>query len=201
MRLICSKRPAVSIFLTVALLFASYGAVSADHRWFGTDGHNPSCWSSEQSVAAHAVNYQITGSIPSTWHDWIRNAAAAWTNVTTSSFKFGQVADSPNDIQVQNLGSNGGKIAQVTAVNRDSNTIFTPIIMTFNSHYSHGPTNGWDYHPQNTATHEFGHFLWLRDENTTGCEEQTMWWLIYIDETKKTTLAQHDIEGISWQYP
>lgn len=195
------RRPAVGIFLAAVLLLAAYRPVSADHHYWGTDGHNPSCWKSERAVAAHAVNYQITSSVPGTWGDWIRGAAAAWTNVSTSSFRFGQVSDSPNDIQVKNLGASNGAIAKVTVINYDSNTIFAPIVMTFNSYYSHGPANGWDYHPQNTAAHEFGHFLSLKNLTTDGCQEQTMWNSFGLDETKKMTLAQHDIEGISWQYP
>lgn len=126
-------------------------------------------------MAAHAVTYQITGPIPDTWHTWIRNAAAAWTNVSTSSFWFREVASSPNQIVLSDPGVDG-PIAQVRKRSYDSETLFAPIIMEFNRQKGHGPPPSWDYDPQTTATLEFGHFLRLIETNFLAdvCRWETM---------------------------
>jgi hypothetical protein len=64
----------------------------------------------------------------------------------------------------------------------------------------------YDFNVHNVATHEFGHFILLKDLGATGCEAQTMW-KYFVDydgpkwETSKRSLEAHDIEGAVWQAP
>lgn len=191
--------PAFHLILLIAFLVGTHGVVSADHRSYGYDLGNPGCWYSRHALAAHRAYFQITGSVPTTWHSWLTNAAATWSNVSTSSFRLDRVSSSSNQIRVANLGQ-GPKAT--TSYSRNGETMIAPNITTFNSYYRHGPFDGYDYHPQNTMTHEFGHLINLGDEYTAGCEDTTMWWdTAGVDENKKITLHFQDIEGVTWQYP
>ena len=54
---------------------------------------------------------------------------------------------------------------------------------------------------QNVATHEFGHWLQLRDLNNPGEAELTMYQPISLRETKKKTLGFGDLLGAKALYP
>jgi len=54
---------------------------------------------------------------------------------------------------------------------------------------------------QNMVTHELGHSLCLDDLDNTGDSEKTMYWVMSKGETKKRTLDQDDINGITYLYP
>ena len=54
---------------------------------------------------------------------------------------------------------------------------------------------------QNIATHELGHAVGLDDIYTSTCSEVTMYGYSTYMETKKRTLEQPDIKGISGIYP
>lgn len=189
----------------VALALAAVGALLfgnpayADHRSFGRDGHNPSCWVSSQALAAHAANYEITGPIPDNWFASIEAAAKTWTDVAPSPFRFGRVASSSNEIRLAALGANG-PIATTYGPNVDVNTQFAPITTTFNSNKSHGATSAYDHNVHNTMSHEFGHWLILEDVIDPGCSTQTMYAASPPGDIGKRFVEAHDKEGVNWQY-
>jgi len=72
----------------------------------------------------------------------------------------------------------------------------------FNDFYPWTTTGQTDrYDVQNAATHEAGHFLLLYDLTESGDEDQTMWYSIALEETKKRTLEWGDRAGVRYIYP
>ena len=54
---------------------------------------------------------------------------------------------------------------------------------------------------QAVTTHEFGHFVNLRDIYETGCSNVTMYWGIAPGQDNEKTLDIGDLSGLNWQYP
>jgi hypothetical protein len=106
-----------------------------------------------------------------------------------------------NDIKAENLGTYNGWVAVTTRYEASSTTL-SRTVTTFNTYYPRSDNGSSTvYDVQNTMTHEFGHWLRLKDISTSGCSEATMWYALAKGETKKRTLASYDVNGISWQYP
>jgi hypothetical protein len=70
----------------------------------------------------------------------------------------------------------------------------------------------WDYvnsPPPSTSfysvlavvTHEFGHFLSLRDVKDLSCSNVTMFHIIAPGQDNEITLEIEDMNGLNWQYP
>lgn len=189
----------VILLVIMVLLLAGFPtAAAANHRNNGAS----TCWSSGPAWSYHYTYYNdCDWSIPSDWAPYITNAAAAWNSADGKTF-LSRHAGSSNRIIVQNKGYNNGLIAQVDRY-ETTRTTLGYVIMTFNSYYPHKPNAGgsnW-YDVQNTATHEFGHFVLLWDQSTSSCSEATMYYRLAPGETKKRTLSPYDVSGINWQYP
>lgn len=160
------------------------------------------------------VSYLINSSAgPSGSLSAIVAALQTWTDVAGSSFVFdfsGQTTaqtqvnttNGQNIISFQSLGQSG-----VLASNyfwystADGAMIESDIIV--NTSYTwrtDGAAGGYDV--QNILTHELGHSLSLDDLYDLRVDsEKTMYGYAASGETKKRTLHQDDIDGISYLYP
>lgn len=193
------SRPLYMLVTLLVALLGSWGTAVADHR----HGGSGTCWKSGAAWHYHYTgfdDYEYT--VPSDWKTEISQAAGAWNaghdNTPNWLFRDSRYA---NDIIVRNRGSDSGRVA-TTFLYANTVTI-SEADTVFNSYYSHKSNAGGttSYDVQNTMTHEFGHWVDLKDISTGGCEYVTMWWSVAKGETKKQSLATPDINGVNWQYP
>ena len=134
-----------------------------------------------------------------------------WTDVSTSPFNFNYggttsstaygIMDGTNIIcfgtitTTGTVGQNTIGIIQLHGQLIDSD-------ISFNTYYSwvtDGSIKGYDV--QNVATHELGHSLNLADLYSIADTEKTMYGSTEYGETKRRTLEQDDIDGITYLYP
>lgn len=159
------------------------------------------------------TSYYVNASGVSVTSDSVINAVVAamneWTNVPTSSFEFfygGTTSNtygynSMNTVSFRNMG--GGSVLAVNGfwyVPSTGEMIESDI--EFNTYYTYaanGAAGAFDI--QNIATHEFGHSLSLKDLYSGADSEKTMYGYASSGETKKISLHQDDIDGISFLYP
>ncbi|VVB91169.1 Matrixin [uncultured archaeon] len=144
-----------------------------------------------------SASYNWDSSTPSDWHSSVNNAANTWSNAG-SQFRFSESSSSLNKIYKGSLGSSG-PIAQTATNSLLSKLIYASI--TFNSDYTwstSGQSGSFDV--QNTATHEFGHWLQLGDLSCGYDSEKTMYAYESTGETKKRSLETDDIDGIKYIY-
>ena len=73
------------------------------------------------------------------------------------------------------------------------------IDLVFNPDYVWGMGAG-SYRVKNVATHEVGHWLSLNDLYGGGNTEKTMYGVFYLEETKKQSLDEDDIDGLQYIY-
>lgn len=133
-------------------------------------------------------------SIPSDWKNPIRNAAAEW-NSAGSVFRFNEDFWTGNIYKVS-LGSSGPPADSTIWFVSGTTTIIESRIR-FNNDVSWSTIGEWNkYDVQNTATHEFGHWLQLNNLYGSGNTEKTMYYQEDYGETKKSTLEQDDKDGI-----
>lgn len=136
--------------------------------------------------------------IPATWITPIASGSSAW-NATASPFTF-SAGTSNNDLTYSNKGTWGGKVALSTVTG--VGTTINDVDLVFNSYYSWSTAGAaGKYDVQNTATHEFGHFLNLSDLTGAVNSEKTMYGTTTTGETKKRSLHSDDINGINYIYP
>lgn len=191
------RRPLILLLLAIIVLVGTHRSAYADHRSFGSG----TCWRSSYAVGLHRIDYEIAGSVPSSWIEYIRYTARTWNDVTTSSFLFQLNPPQSNEIQAVYWGLDAD-VAQTRRDSHDSNTLFAPIVTSLNRSYDIGTDSTHDYSLRNVMTHEFGHWLVLGDISTSGCSHVTMWYTAPPTyETKKISLESPDRSGISWQYP
>lgn len=159
------------------------------------------------------TSYYINASGSTISSNEVINAVVAamneWTNVPTSSFEFFYAGTTNhtygyngiNTVSFRNMGS-----SSVLAVNGfwyyPSTGQMIESDIEFNTYYAYS-TNGaaGTFDIQNIATHEFGHSLSLKDLYSGADSEKTMYGYASMGETKKRTLHQDDIDGISFLYP
>lgn len=174
----------LAAMMLLLVVFASMpaSAYSAPgYRWSGTSAYYGWDW---------------WGSIPSDWKNPIRNAAGAW-NTAGSVFRLNEDYWTGN-IYKASLGTSGPLARTQGQLN--GNTI-TSIQTTFNSDKTWSTTGESGKNDvQNTATHEFGHWLVLGDLYGSGDTEITMYYTANLGETKKRTLEQDDKNGIIYIY-
>ena len=140
----------------------------------------------------------------------IQSAMQTWTNVIASSFEFiygGDTSsscgyrDDVNRICFASMGSTG-TVAK-SSIWYDLNTgQILETDLKFNTDYAFktdGATDAYDV--QDIATHEFGHSLGLADLYGSSDSDKTMYGYSAMGETKKRTLTQDDMDGITYLYP
>jgi hypothetical protein len=138
-------------------------------------------------------------------------AMQTWTDVPTSVFIFvygGTTTssscgsnDGANIVCYGSMGQNGILAQNSFWYNSGSGQIFDSDIQ-FNTSYpwaTDGSPGAYDV--QNVGTHELGHSLSLADLYNAADSEKTMYGYAAAGETKKRTLDQDDIDGITYLYP
>jgi hypothetical protein len=148
----------------------------------------------------------------------IHAAYAAWNSVPSSHMQFTYAGSSSapwgrgDGVNIhtwimENWEARTGTSSRTIAVNRfwyypSSGEIFDSDI-AYNGEHFHwsaaGEAERMDV--QNIATHEIGHSLSLDDLYGAEDAEKTMFGYADLGETKKRTLEQDDIDGISYLYP
>lgn len=144
----------------------------------------------------------------------ICTAAQTWTSVSTAMFTFGCGSTSALPNPFNKDGTNiigfasfsqsglGTNPATTFSFYNSSNGNLEESDIIFNTDYpwaTDGSPSSNDV--QNAATHELGHSLCLADLYGSADSEKTMYGYTQPGETKKRTLDQDDINGISYLYP
>lgn len=168
----------------------------------------------EMKWRTSSVKYWVnTAGGPSGSYSAITSAMDTWTNVDTSIFTFSYEGTSniPNPNQydgknivgflsftslgfTQSLG-----VSYIWHYPSTGEIIETDIFLNTDYPLSTDMSlNSFDV--QNMVTHELGHSLCLDDLYSTNDSEKTMYWVMSKGETKKRTLDQDDINGITYLY-
>lgn len=161
------------------------------------------CWASGASWPDYTAYYSIDlTSIPSSWVTSINNSADTWTNATPSHFSLVNSSGSPNFIAKDTVDKPAEWIA-ITEIYATTTTPITKVTTTFDiTDDPNFPPTSSTYNIENVMTHEFGHWLMLKDIADSGCTEVTMYESIPQNgEVKKITLESADINGANYQYP
>ena len=141
----------------------------------------------------------------------IEAAMKTWSDTPTTSFEFiygGESSSTAHGVDDNNNLISFGSSGETGVVARNyfwydvsSGFLFDSDIQ-FNTDYLWSTDNKPDtFDIQNIATHEFGHSLALKDLYNADDSEKTMYYSGFIGETKKRTLEQDDINGITYLYP
>ena len=140
----------------------------------------------------------------------IQSAMQTWTSVATSSFEFiygGDassscgIRDGVNGVCFGSMGSTGTLAKGSIWYDLDTGQILETDIK-FNTDYNFKTDGSADaYDVQNIATHELGHSLGLADLYGSSDSDKTMYGYAAQGETKKRTLSQDDMDGITYLYP
>ncbi|HLO13823.1 MAG TPA: matrixin family metalloprotease [Anaerolineales bacterium] len=191
---------------------------------------NGTCWHSVESWASYTVAYSIdrnTIPVSKGWDSSIHSAAQTWNAVVPSHFEFTYSTESDNTIsfgELQDPNRHAAEIYPFVLTDDYSTRIIggatvisssLPIIPDANP-----PTRlDWDtnnlpiesnpdsngstttLNVKNVVTHEFGHWLFLKDIKDTNCEQVTMDDDIGFGELIKIDLDTADENAINWQYP
>jgi len=194
-----------SVFICILILWASHTSAYVTCK---TTGGKDIKW--QTAAATYYINTSggPTGSI-----DAIIAGMQTWTDVATSSFIFlyggttSSTAHGANDgINIVTFG-----ILPVGTVgeNRSWYKTWPPAQegdlldsdIRLNTYYAWSTTGASGaFDVQNIDTHEHGHSLCLEDLYSGVDSEKTMYGYASPGETKKQTLNQDDIEGISYLY-
>ncbi|MBL8091411.1 MAG: hypothetical protein KF758_02410 [Anaerolineales bacterium] len=168
---------------------------------FPNNGGEGTCWKSEASWPFYNAVYSIdTSTIPFLWMPVIEDAASTWTNITPSNFSLTRQQSSVNFIDMGIVTRPDLNIALTTTYFSGNTLVKVTTTFDENDNFELTPISG-SYHVENVMTHEFGHWVWLLDIDTPGCEDVTMWHEGDYAETKKITLESADINAVNWQYP
>ncbi len=178
------------IFFGVAifLLLASIPAVAlafyySGIRWWGTTTY---------------VRYD--SSVPDSWQSSgaLYNARNAWNNAG-SRFRIYYSSSSGNLVKAGYYGNTDWIAKASVSINLLG--YITQAEITFNRSYPWSTTGASGYYDvQNIATHEFGHWLQLRDLYSSNDYYKTMYGYAKTGETYKRTLHSDDIAGIKYIY-
>ena len=143
----------------------------------------------------------------------IQAAMQTWTDVPSSSFRFVYGGPTTNTVRNPDDGINiiyFGKIRNKARVarnyvwwNKESGKLYDSDIVFNTAHKLSAadkcPEDSYDI--QSVLTHELGHALILHELCKQTHNEKTMYWKENKGDTKKRTLDQDDIDGISYLYP
>ncbi len=171
-----------------------------------TSGGADKKWSANGMTAVINVAGGPAGSLAA-----IQAALQTWTDVLTSNFEFTYggatsstdygIDDGSNLILFGDMGAGyENTLGQNTLWFYSSGQLIDSDII-FNTNFSWA-TNGTGgaYDVQNVATHELGHSLSLADLYGTSDTEKTMYGYVSQGETKRRSLHQDDINGITYLY-
>lgn len=154
------------------------------------------------------VGYAFDSTYPINWRDRAREGAAAWTNVTTSSFTWVENNTTPDGrLFLGTIDGAGGTIGQTVTTPRCTNDI----VCTFS--IKHDQAESWylgTATPTSTqldllshVTHEFGHAAWSGHSNVDCATSAlaTMCPSLTPGTTIKRSLEADDRSGIASVYP
>ena len=139
----------------------------------------------------------------------VQEGMQTWTDVATSEFVFDYGGTTLSTAHGINDGSNivtfGSLPVGTVAENRFWYYISTGELIDsdvrFNTYYSWSTTGASGHFDlQNVGTHEHGHSLCLADLYSGADNQKTMYGYVSPGEIKKQTLAQDDIDGITYLY-
>ncbi|MBL7032503.1 MAG: matrixin family metalloprotease [Nitrospira sp.] len=157
---------------------------------------------------SNATYYINTSGGPSGSLSAIEAGMQTWTEVGSSDFSFipggtttstaHETYDSTNIatfglLEVGTVAENAYWYNTVTGELLDSD-------IRFNTYYTWTTNGSGDYDVQNVGAHEYGHSLCLKDLYNSADSEKTMYGYVSSGETKKQTLDQDDIDGITYIY-
>jgi hypothetical protein len=159
----------------------------------------------------HAIYYINPSGGPTNNLSAIQASMQTWTDVDTSDFTFiyggtttnasAGTNDGVNIVCFGPMGSNSTLAQNSFWYDTNSGRIIDSDIQ-FNTSYiwrTDGSSGAYDV--QNIGTHEFGHSLSLADLYNAADSEKTMYGYGSAGETKKRSLHQDDIDGITYLYP
>ena len=162
----------------------------------------------------NTVTYYVnTSGGPSDSLAAIQAAMQTWTDVPSSSFRFVYGGPATNTVRNPDDGINiiyFGKKRNKARVarnyvrwNKESGKLYDSDIVFNTAHKLSAadkcPEDSYDI--QGVLTHELGHSLTLNELYKQTHEEKTMYWKENKGDTKKRTLDQDDVDGISYLYP
>jgi len=157
-----------------------------------------------------AATYFInTAGGPSGTRGAVEAGMQIWSDVASSNFNFNPGGTTSSAAHGINDGTNivtfGALAAGTVAENRFWYNTQTGRLadsdIRFNTYYSWSTNaSSGTFDLQNVGTHEHGHSLCLVDLYTSADSQKTMYGYVSPAETKKQTLEQDDIDGISYLY-
>ena len=143
----------------------------------------------------------------------IQAAMQTWTDVSASTFRFvyggpttsaeRNPKDGINIIYFRKMGNKARVARNYVQWNKESGELYDSDIVFNTAHKLSAadkcPEDSYDIH--GVLTHELGHALILNELCKQTHNEKTMYWKENKGDTKKRTLDQDDIDGISYLYP
>ncbi len=143
----------------------------------------------------------------------IQAAMKTWTDVPSSSFRFvyggptTSTVRNPDDginiIYFRKMGNKARVARNYVRWNKESGKLYDSDIVFNTAHKLNAadkcPEDSYDI--QSVLTHELGHALILNELCKQTHDEKTMYWKENKGDTKKRTLNQDDVDGISHLYP
>lgn len=159
------------------------------------------CWESGAAWSSSSVTYKTDSTIPAGWISNINTSAATWTNIGSSSFTFSNNSSSANIISKGGV-ANPSNIAVTTTYGTQTTIIKDTVVFNQNKSFSTSlPAPSGSYWVTEVMTHEFGHWLRLKDTYLSTCDVVTMYGNSVPGESLKSSLTSFDINGAAWQYP
>jgi hypothetical protein len=144
--------------------------------------------------ANKTASFRLNSTLPSTFPDAMRRAAASWSN-SGSQFKFSEDPMSNNVVSLAPI-STANVLAQTRISYSPSTNTLISFTLTFNSSFqwtNTGTPGTFDI--EGVGAHELGHAVGLDHPADASCAEQTMWFSSSSGETKKRSLESGDKEG------
>lgn len=147
------------------------------------------------------VRFRIDDSIPEDWRLAIVRGALAW-NKAGANFRFKLDQKSRNVVKAAYIGPTitPNKEIEYPRAEARQGCVIRGACIIFNTHYawSEWSTSGepGKVDVQSVATHEFGHWVGLKDIYNGACKDVTMYWHIDPGDISKRTLEPADIHGI-----
>jgi hypothetical protein len=188
---------AVLAGLLAGVAMSSFAFEYTGIHWYDTD--LPVTWEINQNGTTDCTGeFQAVRAAYQTWEDV---AGSYFTETYLGTTTGGLGYDGHNVVSWGDSEPEGVLAVCYTWYDSGTGRIFECDI-EFQDKYTWSSTGeGGKYDVQNIGTHEFGHTLLLGDLYGPGDSEKTMYGYASAGETKKRTLHQDDIDGISYIYP
>jgi len=187
--------------------FALNGYLDSGQHWNISPGGQIDYWIFQGGFPNIPIDSAITA-IMGGFQMWINdlgsyvNFGYRGTTDRRSSLNINLTRDGFNVIDFQNMGAWDGAIAGTYRWPYPTGNPITENDVIFNTFYTFSVDQTPNtYDVANTATHEAGHFLRLRDTYDPDDSEQTMYGFEALGETKKVTLEWGDRAGVRYIYP